>query len=67
MTVRMQSAGGETAKGARPLRTGKSFLAELKARPRTIFVDGEKVTNHVIALRQRCDGHAKHAALSRGQ
>jgi 4-hydroxyphenylacetate 3-monooxygenase len=45
MTARMQAAGGGTAKGALPLRTGKTFLAELKARPRAIFVDGEKVTD----------------------
>ena len=45
MTATMQSGGDETAKGAIPLRTGKNFLAELKARPRAIFVDGEKVTD----------------------
>ena len=45
MTATMQSGGGETAKGEIPLRTGKNFLAELKARPRAIFVDGEKVTD----------------------
>jgi 4-hydroxyphenylacetate 3-monooxygenase len=35
--------------GATPLRTGENFLADLRARKRTIFVDGEKIsdpTNH---------------------
>lgn len=45
MTIRVQATGAEKPKAAVPLRTGASFLAELKARPRSIFVDGEKVTD----------------------
>ena len=33
-----------TPGGATPLRTGKDFLSELRQRPRTVFVEGERVT-----------------------
>jgi 4-hydroxyphenylacetate 3-monooxygenase len=45
MTVSAQTIDVKKVKSAVPLRTGASFLAELKARPRAIFVDGEKVTD----------------------
>jgi 4-hydroxyphenylacetate 3-monooxygenase len=53
MTVAAANTNRDRSSGA-SLRTGAEFLAELAARPRTIFVEGEKVTNPVThpAFRQ---------------
>jgi 4-hydroxyphenylacetate 3-monooxygenase len=48
MTMDVATARANTNRSAgASLRTGAEFLAELGARPRTIFVDGERVTNPV--------------------
>ncbi|MGX1309836.1 4-hydroxyphenylacetate 3-monooxygenase [Amorphus suaedae] len=45
MTVRPAQPLRAEVHDAVPLRTGESFLADLRARERTIFVDGERVRN----------------------
>ncbi len=46
MTVQ-QAKAFKTIDGAVPLRTGESYLADLRASERTVFVEGDRVTNVV--------------------